>query len=75
MARANRGADNERAHALLRPAARLGVGAGVHPEHVARLGGRRQRRARRLQPLLAPRRRDLQVRVRKANRPRRPFTL
>lgn len=74
MARADRGAYNGRLHALFGAAAGFRFGARLHTEHAPRLGGRGQRRAGGQQPLLAPHRRELQVCVREADRPRRPFT-
>lgn len=75
MARANRGPTIGRAHVVLGAAAGLGVGAGLHTEHVARLGRRGQQRGGRQRAVLASHRRNVQVRVRQTHRPRRPFTL
>lgn len=75
MARAYRGALDRQSHAILGAAPGFRFSSSVHTEHAARLGRRRNRSTDRIQLVLASRRGDLQVRVRKTNRPRRPFTL
>lgn len=75
MARAHRSAVVERPHALLGTPPRLRVRPSVHAQRDARLDRRRNERNPRVQPVLAPRHRNFQIRVRKTHRPRRPFTL
>lgn len=75
MARTHSRAIGRRQNALHVAAPGLRIGSSIHPERNSRLDRHRIQRSRRFRPLLAPTRRNIQVRVRQENRPRGRFTI
>lgn len=75
MARTNSRAIGRRQNAIHIAAPGFRIRSSIHPERNSRLDRHRVQRTRRIRPLLAPNRRNVQVRVRQENRPRGCFTI